>query len=83
VIYLTLPELVHIATPVLGTDPPIRDAGLLESAVARPQPTALGAGAYPALRPGRLIVLMLLPWPKAAKESEAPPTVLQAHIRGV
>ena len=48
-IYLTLPELLHIATRVLGTDPPIRDAGLLESAVARPQATAFGAGAYPDL----------------------------------
>jgi death on curing protein len=49
VIYLTLPELVHIAERVLGSDPPIRDVGLLESAVARPQATAFGADAYPDL----------------------------------
>jgi death on curing protein len=49
VIYLTLPEVLHIATRVLGTDPPIRDVGLLESAVARPQATAFGADAYPDL----------------------------------
>jgi death-on-curing protein len=49
VIYLTLPELLHIAARVLGTDPPIRDVGLLESAVARPQATAFGADAYPDL----------------------------------
>lgn len=48
-IYLTLPELLHIAARVLGTDPPIRDVGLLESAVARPQATAFGADAYPDL----------------------------------
>ncbi len=48
-IYLTLPELLHIAGRVLGTDPPIRDVGLLESAVARPQATAFGADAYPDL----------------------------------
>lgn len=48
-IYLTLPELLHIAVRVLGTDPPIRDVGLLESAVARPQATAFGADAYPGL----------------------------------
>lgn len=48
-IYLTLPELLHIAARVLGTDPPIRDAGLLESAVARPQARAFGADAYPDL----------------------------------
>ena len=48
-IYLTLPELLHIAARALGTDPPIRDVGLLESAVARPQATAFGADAYPDL----------------------------------
>lgn len=48
-IYLTLPELLHIAGRVLGTDPPIRDAGLLESAVARPRATAFDADAYPDL----------------------------------
>src|SRR5258708_13405805 len=46
VIYLTLPELLHIAKRVLGSDPPVRDIGLLESAVARPQATAFGADAY-------------------------------------
>ncbi len=45
-IYLTLPELLHIAKRVLGSDPPVRDIGLLESAVARPQATAFGADAY-------------------------------------
>jgi death on curing protein len=49
VIYLTLSELLHIAGRVLGSDPPIRDAGLLESAVARPQATAFGTDAYPDL----------------------------------
>jgi death on curing protein len=49
VIYLTLPELVHIAARVLGTDPSIRDIGLLESAVARPRASAFGADAYPDL----------------------------------
>jgi death on curing protein len=49
VIYLTLSELLHIAARVLGSDPPIRDAGLLESAVARPQAMAFGTDAYPDL----------------------------------
>jgi death on curing protein len=49
VIYLTLPELLHIAERVLGGDPPVRDLGLLESAVARPQATAFGTDAYPDL----------------------------------
>jgi death on curing protein len=49
VIYLTLSELLHIAARVLGSDPPIRDAGLLESAVARPQARAFGTDAYPDL----------------------------------
>jgi death-on-curing protein len=49
VIYLTLPELLHIAQRVLGAEPAVRDIGLLESALARPQATAFGADAYPDL----------------------------------
>jgi death-on-curing protein len=49
VIYLTLPELLHIAQRALGAEPPVRDVGLLESALARPQATAFGADAYPDL----------------------------------
>jgi death on curing protein len=49
VIYLTLPELLHVAERVLASEPPIRDVGLLESALARPQATAFGAAAYPDL----------------------------------
>ena len=48
-IYLTLPELLHVAERVLGGEPPIRDIGLLEAAVARPRATAFGADAYPDL----------------------------------
>jgi death on curing protein len=46
VIYLTLPELLHVAERTLGTEPAVRDYGLLESAVARPQATAFGSEAY-------------------------------------
>jgi death on curing protein len=49
VIYLTLPELLHVAQRVLGVEPPVRDIGLLESALARPRATAFGADAYPDL----------------------------------
>jgi death-on-curing protein len=49
VIYLTLPELLHIAVRVLGAEPEVRDYGLLESALARPRATAFGADAYPGL----------------------------------
>jgi death-on-curing protein len=49
VIYLTLPELLHVAERVLDGEPSIRDVGLLESAVARPQATAFGTDAYPDL----------------------------------
>jgi death-on-curing protein len=48
-IYLTLPELLRVAERVLGSDVKIRDIGLLEAALARPQTTAFGADAYPAL----------------------------------
>jgi len=46
VIYLTLPELLHVAQRVLGAEPTVRDIGLLEAALARPQATAFGADAY-------------------------------------
>jgi death on curing protein len=49
VIYLTLPELLHVAERVLGGEPPIRDIGLLDAAVARPRATAFGTDAYPDL----------------------------------
>ena len=48
-IYLTLSELLHVAERTLGTEPPVRDIGLLESDLARPQATAFGADAYPDL----------------------------------
>jgi death-on-curing protein len=46
VIYLTLPELVHIAERATGDKIAVRDIGLLESAAARPQATAFGEDAY-------------------------------------
>ena len=48
-IYLTLPELLRVAVRTLGGEPAVRDYGLLESALARPQATAFGSGAYPGL----------------------------------
>ncbi|HYK27244.1 MAG TPA: type II toxin-antitoxin system death-on-curing family toxin [Streptosporangiaceae bacterium] len=48
-IYLTLPELLHVAQRALGSEPRIRDIGLLESVLARPQATAFGSDAYPSL----------------------------------
>jgi death on curing protein len=49
VIYLTLSELLHVAERTLGTEVPVRDYGLLESALARPQSTAFGSDAYDGL----------------------------------
>jgi death on curing protein len=49
VIYLTLPELLHVAERVLGSGYTVRDYGLLEAALARPQATAFGKDAYPDL----------------------------------
>ncbi len=40
-------DIVELATQLLGDPPPIRDIGLLGSAVARPQTTAFGEDAYP------------------------------------
>jgi death on curing protein len=49
VIYLTLPELLHVAERTLGPDYAVRDIGLLEAALARPRATAFGKDAYPDL----------------------------------
>jgi death-on-curing protein len=49
VIYLTVPELLHIAERALGFEPKIRDIGLLEAAAARPAASAFGQDAYPDL----------------------------------
>jgi death-on-curing protein len=48
-IYPTLAELLRVAERVLGADVEVRDYGLLESALARPQTTAFGQDAYPTL----------------------------------
>ena len=48
-IYLTLPELLHVARRVLGPGYAVRDYGLLEAALARPRATAFGKDAYPSL----------------------------------
>lgn len=48
-IYLTFGDLIHIGERALGGDMPIRDAGLLESALARPSASAFGEDAYAGL----------------------------------
>jgi death-on-curing protein len=49
VIYLTVPELLHVAELALGSEPKVRDIGLLEAAAARPAAPAFGRDAYPGL----------------------------------
>lgn len=46
-IFLDLESLLHVATRTLGGEPVVRDYGLLESALARPQASAFGEDAYP------------------------------------
>ena len=48
-IYLTLPELLHVAGRVLGPEVAVCDYGLLDAAVARPRATVFGKDAYPSL----------------------------------
>ncbi|MFZ4486643.1 MAG: type II toxin-antitoxin system death-on-curing family toxin [Candidatus Nanopelagicales bacterium] len=48
-IYLTIEDLLVVAERVLGGDVLLRDAGLLESAAARPQTTVFGEDTYPDL----------------------------------
>ncbi|MGH3096634.1 MAG: type II toxin-antitoxin system death-on-curing family toxin [Streptosporangiales bacterium] len=47
--YLTVEDLMVAARRYLGAEPEIRDAGLLDSAVARPLTTVFGQEAYPDL----------------------------------
>lgn len=47
--YLDLEDVVGLASRLLGDPPPVRDIGLLGSAVARPQTTVYGDDAYPDL----------------------------------
>ncbi len=47
--YVDLDDLIELATRLLGDPPPVRDIGLLGSAVARPQTTVFGDDAYPDL----------------------------------
>ncbi|MFN8017272.1 MAG: type II toxin-antitoxin system death-on-curing family toxin [Acidimicrobiales bacterium] len=44
--YLDIDDVLALATRLLGDPPPIRDVGLLGSAVARPQTTVGGQDAY-------------------------------------
>jgi death-on-curing protein len=48
VIYLDLDDLLHVAARTLGSVE-VRDAGLLESALARPRSSAFGEEAYPSI----------------------------------
>lgn len=48
-IYLTLPELLHVAERTLADGYAVRDFGLLDAALARPRATAFGKDAYPGL----------------------------------
>ena len=47
--FLTLDDVIAIAVQQFGSPPPVRDVGLLDSAVARPATTLLGDDAYPDL----------------------------------
>jgi death-on-curing protein len=46
VIFLDLDALLYVARRTLGAEPEVRDHGLLESALARPQASAFGKDAY-------------------------------------
>jgi death on curing protein len=47
--YLDVEDLIDLATALLGDPLPLRDAGLLAAAAARPLATAFGADVYPDL----------------------------------
>ena len=45
-VFLDLADVLALASRLLGDPPPIRDVGLLESAVARPRTVVFGVEAY-------------------------------------
>lgn len=47
--FLDLDDLLDLAHRLLGDPPPVRDAGLLTAAVARPQTAVGGEDAYPTI----------------------------------
>jgi death on curing protein len=47
--YVNVEEVLQINADILGTTPVVRDAGLLASAVGRPELVVFGADAYPTL----------------------------------
>ncbi len=47
--HLTIEDLVEVARRVVGGEVLVRDAGLLASAVARPQSSVFGQDAYPGI----------------------------------
>lgn len=48
-IYLAYADLLYVGQRTLGGDMPVRDQGLLESALARPRASAFGTDAYGSL----------------------------------
>jgi death-on-curing protein len=58
-IYLSYDDLLKVAARVIGSQPLVRDHGLLEAAAFRPQASVFGADAYPTL------------WDKAAAMMES------------
>ncbi len=59
-IFLTLEEALVVAERALGAPAELRDAGLLESALARPQATAFGEDAYPSIHEKAAALLLSL-----------------------
>lgn len=58
--YLDLDDLLAAARAAVGQEPEVRDWGLLEAALARPQATVFGAEAYPTLYKKAAALLHLL-----------------------
>ena len=48
-IFLDLEAVLYVARRTLGTEPEVRDHGLLESALARPRASAFGQDTYPGI----------------------------------
>ncbi|MGH3447766.1 MAG: type II toxin-antitoxin system death-on-curing family toxin [Nocardioidaceae bacterium] len=70
-IYLTMPELIHVAERTLSGQVLVRDHGLLQSELARPQTGAFGSDAYTGLEEKAAALLHSLAQPCVGGRQQA------------
>ena len=78
--YLHVNEVLHLHALEVGSEVPLRDRGLLESAVARPQQSAFGEDAYPTLHLKAAALLQSLAQNQAFEDGNKRVAVLATFV---